>query len=334
MQPCETIQMKALACLLIPALLISTLPVLAADSDRLIRRANRYFAPLPDAMPGSGNDSAEKIALGKKLYFDNRLSRNDDLSCASCHKLENKQAGVDNLPYSPGVDNQPGTRNSPSVLNAGFQRVQFWDGRAKGLEQQTKKSILNPAEMSMPDEQTVERKIRSIEEYQKSFSAVFPGVNQPISYHSIAESIAAFDRTLITPSRFDDFLKGDVQALTQAEQEGLNTFIKADCTSCHDGVLLGGESLEKMGKKQPYSNQSDQGLYHITQNESDRMVFKVSQLRNIALTGPYFHDGKVTSLEEAIRLMGSLQLDNKLSDQDVAEIITFLNTLTDKSRKK
>lgn len=205
--------MKALVSLLIPALLISTLPVLAADSDRLIRRANRYFAPLPDAMPGSANDSVEKIALGEKLYFDNRLSRNDDLSCASCHKLENGQA------------------------------------------------------------------------------------------------------------------------LTQAEQEGLNTFIKADCTSRHDGVLLGGESLETMGKKQSYSNQGDLGLYHITQNESDRMVFKVSQLRNIALTGPYFHDAKVTNLEETIRL-GTLQLDNKLSDQDETEIITFLITLTDKSRKK
>ncbi len=205
--------MKALVCLLIPALLISTLPVLAADSDQLIRWANRYFAPLPDAMPGSGNDSVEKIGLGKKLYFDNRSSRTDDLSCSSCHKLENGQA------------------------------------------------------------------------------------------------------------------------LTQAEQEGLNTFIKADCTSRHDGVLLGGESLEKKGKKQPYSNQGDLGLYHITQNESDRMVFKVSQLRNIALTGPYFHDAKVTSLVEAIRL-GTLQLDNKLSDQDETEIITFLITLTDKSRKK
>ncbi|MCW8957375.1 MAG: c-type cytochrome [Gammaproteobacteria bacterium] len=326
--------MKTLAYLLIPALLINAVPVLAADSDRLIRRANRYFAPLPAAMPGSENDNPQKIELGKKLFFDNRLSINDAQSCASCHRLENGFAGMDNLATSPGAKGQQGTRNSPSVLNAGFQRLQFWDGRALSLQEQAKGPILNPVEMAMPDEQTLERKIQSIEEYQKAFQHAFPEEKQAITFHNITEAIAAFERTLISPSRFDDFLRGDAQALSQDEQAGLKTFIKADCTSCHDGVLIGGDSLEKLGKKQAYANQSDQGLFAITKDEPDRMVFKVSQLRNIALTAPYFHDGTVTSLEEAVRLMGKLQLDNELSDQDVKEIVSFLNSLTDKNYNK
>lgn len=326
--------MKTLTYLILSILLMNTVPALAANSDRLIRRANRYFAPLPATMQGSENDKQQKIALGKTLFFDNRLSINNSKSCASCHPLDKGFAGADNLPASPGAKGQLGTRNSPSVLNAGFQRLQFWDGRAKDLMEQARMTIINPNEMGMPDEQTLELKIRSIEEYRKAFSTAFPTMEQPITFSTITEAIAAFERTLITPGRFDDFLNGDSQALTEAEKEGLKTFIKADCTSCHDGVLIGGESLETMGKERPYANQADQGLFTISQDESDRMVFKVSQLRNIALTAPYFHDGKVATLEEAIRLMGTLQLDNELSDQDVKEIITFLNTLTDKNRDR
>lgn len=306
-------------------------PVLAADSDRLIRRANRYFVPLPATMPGSEKDNPQIIALGKKLFFDNRLSINDSQSCASCHRIENGFAGMDRLATSPGAKGQLGTRNSPTVLNAGFQRVQFWDGRASNLVEQAKGPILNPVEMAMPDEQSVENKLRAIDEYQQPFKLAFPGLKQPVTMQNIAEAIAAFERTLITPSRFDDFLKGNAQALSEEEQEGLNTFIKSDCTSCHDGVLLGGESLEKLGKERPYANQTDQGLYAITQEESDRMVFKVAQLRNVALTAPYYHDGKISSLEDAVRLMGRLQLDNELSDQDVKQIVAFLNSLTDKN---
>lgn len=324
--------MKTLTYLLLSILLINSIPSLAANSDRLIRRANRYFAPLPATMQESSNDKQQKIELGKKLFFDSRLSINDSKSCASCHPLENGFAGADNLPTSPGAKGTLGTRNSPSVLNAGFQRLQFWDGRAKDLVEQAKETLINPTEMGMPDEQTLEHKLRSIEEYRIAFNTAFPTMEQPITFLNITEAIAAFERTLITPSRFDDFLNGDSKALTQAEKDGLKTFIKADCTSCHDGMLIGGESLETMGKERPYANQGDQGHFAISKDESDRMVFKVSQLRNVALTAPYFHDGKATTLEEAVRLMGTLQLDNELNDQDVKEIITFLNTLTDKNR--
>lgn len=327
--------MKHIVWILIPILLVISVPAVSAtDTERLIRRANRYFSPLPDVMPGAENDTPARIALGKKLFFDKRLSINDAQSCASCHQLEDGFAGVDNLPTSPGAKGQQGTRNSPTVLNAGWQRAQFWDGRAEDLVAQAKEPILNPIEMGMPDEQFVEKKIRAISDYQSAFAAAFPGEKPVVSYQLIAEAIAAFERTLITPSRFDDFLNGDTQALNKAEQRGLVSFIKLDCKSCHDGVLLGGESFEPLGKENPYANQSDLGLYELTKNEDDRMVFKVSSLRNVALTAPYYHDGKITTLSEAVRTMGKLQLDVELTEQQVKDMVSFLSALTDKSRKK
>ncbi|MCW8830484.1 MAG: c-type cytochrome [Gammaproteobacteria bacterium] len=306
----------------------------ADEVDRLIKRALRYFEPLPETMPGSEKDTAERIALGKKLFFDKRLSINDSQSCASCHRLEDGFAGVDNLPTSPGARGELGSRNSPTVLNAGWQDSQFWDGRAEDLVEQAKGPILNPIEMGMPDEKTVVKKIQGIAEYRSAFDIAFPDSRPALTYQNIAEAIAAFERTLRTPSRFDDFLNGDKQALTQAEQQGLQTFIKLDCSQCHDGGLLGGSSFEYLGKKNPYKNQSDQGLYQVSKDDNDRMMFKVAPLRNVALTGPYFHDGKIATLAEAVRAMGWLQLDVKLSDQQVDEVIGFLKTLTDRNREK
>jgi len=315
------------------ALLTATTTAFADESDRLISRANRYFGPLPDSMPGSENDTAERIALGRKLFFEKRLSINDTQSCASCHRLEDGFAGVDNLPTSPGARGEQGTRNSPTVLNSGWQDSQFWDGRAEDLVEQAKGPILNPIEMGMPDEQTVVKKIRGIVEYQNEFAQAFPGGEQAITYQNIAEAIAAFERTLITPGRFDDFMQGNAEALSEDEQRGLKTFLKLDCQSCHDGVLIGGETYEPLGKEHPYENQDDQGIYLLTGDESDRMFFKVAPLRNVALTAPYFHDGKIKTLEEAVRKMGKLQLDEDLTDQQVSDITDFLNTLTDKNRE-
>ncbi len=326
--------MKHIIWILTSILLLSAPAVFADDTERLIRRANRYFAPLPDTMPGAENDTPQRIALGKQLFFDKRLSINDTQACVSCHKLENGFAGVDNLPTSPGAKGQQGTRNSPTVLNAGWQRAQFWDGRSEDLVAQAKEPILNPIEMGMPDEKFVEKKIQVIPEYQKSFAEAFPDAGQAITYQHLAEAIAAFERTLMTPSRFDDFLNGDAQALTETEQRGLVAFIKQDCKSCHDGILLGGESFEPLGKENPYDNQADLGLYVLTKDEEDRMVFKTPTLRNITLTAPYFHDGKIETLTEAVRLMGKLQLDVDLTEQEVKDISSFLNALTDKAREK
>ena len=325
---------KNIKWLVTAALLLVTVNVFAGDVEMLMSRANRFFSPLPQAMPGAENDTVERIALGKKLFFEKRLSINDKQSCASCHILENSFAGVDNLPTSPGARGEQGTRNSPTVLNAGWQDSQFWDGRAEDLVEQAKGPILNPIEMGMPDEKTVEDKIRGITEYKDVFAKVFPADKPAVSYQNIAEAIAAFERTLITPSRFDDFMNGDAAALSEVEQRGLKTFLKLDCKSCHDGKLLGGETYEPLGKEHPYENQDDQGMYELTKDEDDRMYFKVAALRNVALTAPYFHDGKIKTLDEAVRMMAKLQLDEELSDQQVSDIISFLKTLTDKNREQ
>lgn len=326
--------MRRLISIVITMLLLAPSAVIADDTELLISRANRFFSPLPDSMPGSENDTPQLIALGKKLYFEKRLSINDTQSCATCHRLEDGFAGVDNLPTSPGAKGEVGTRNSPTVLNSGWQDSQFWDGRAEDLVEQAKGPILNPVEMGMPDEKSVEEKMRGIAEYQKAFVGAFPGNEQAITFQNIAEAIAAFERTLITPSRFDDFMKGDRTALNAAEIRGLETFIKVDCKSCHDGKLVGGETYEPLGKKHPYENQADQGMYMITNDVNDLMYFKVAPLRNVALTAPYFHDGKIKTLEEAIRKMAKLQLDEELTDQEVSDIASFLHALTDKNREK
>ncbi len=320
--------------IIVTSLLTAATPIFADEPDLLISRANRYFGPLPDTMPGSESDTAERIALGRKLYFEKRLSINDTQSCATCHRLENGFAGVDNLPTSPGARGEQGTRNSPTVLNSGWQDSQFWDGRAEDLVEQAKGPILNPVEMGMPDEQTVEKKIRGIAEYRKEFARAFPGDEQVVSYQNIAEAIAAFERTLITPGRFDDFMMGDADALSEEEQRGLDTFLKIGCKSCHDGILIGGETYEPLGKEHAYENQDDQGMYLLTGDEDDRMFFKVAPLRNVALTEPYFHDGKIKTLEEAVRKMGKLQLDEDLTDQQVSDITGFLKALTDRNRER
>ncbi len=324
---------KNIIWLLTTGLLLVSANAIADDVNLLISRANRFFSPLPESMPGAENDTPQRIALGKKLYFEKRLSINDKQSCASCHILENGFAGVDNLPTSPGAKGESGTRNSPTVLNAGWQDSQFWDGRAEDLVEQAKGPILNPIEMGMPDEKTVENKMREIAEYQSDFEKAFPGDKPAITYQNIAEAIAAFERTLITPSRFDDFMNGDAAALNEVEQRGLQAFLKIDCKSCHDGKLLGGETYEPLGKENPYENQADQGMYTLTKDEDDRMFFKVAALRNVALTAPYFHDGKIETLAEAVRKMGRLQLDEQLTDQQVNDITSFLKALTDKKRE-
>ena len=326
-------RVKHITWLLTATLLLVSTKTFADDVDLLMSRANRFFSPLPQSMPGSDNDTPERIALGKKLYFEKRLSINDKQSCASCHILENGFAGVDNLPTSPGAKGDKGTRNSPTVLNAGWQDSQFWDGRAEDLVEQAKGPILNPIEMGMPDEKTVEKKISKISEYQDDFAKVFPNDKPAITYQNIAEAIAAFERTLITPSRFDDFMNGDAAALNQVEQRGLKVFMKVDCKACHDGKLVGGETYEPLGKENPYENQTDQGMYTVTKDEDDRMFFKVAALRNVALTAPYFHDGKIETLDEAVRKMGKLQLDEELTNQQVSDIVSFLKALTDKNRE-
>ena len=310
--------------------LVATDSIAANKTDRLIRKALRYFEPLPASMPGAENDTPERVALGRKLYFDKRLSINDAQACASCHKLEGGAAGVDNLPTSPGAEGQIGTRNSPTVLNAGWQKSQFWDGRAKDLADQAGQPILNPIEMGMPNEQAVVDKLAALPEYTDAFAAAFPAAQPALSYANLREAIAAFERTLRTEARFDDYLRGDSTALTDQEKRGLKRFMSVNCVRCHDGPLVGGTLHEKLGKEAPYHNLEDKGLYEVTNNDEDWMVFKVSQLRNVALTGPWFHDGSGTDLKEVVSIMARIQLATKLKDKDVDDIVAFLGALTGK----
>ncbi|MDX2465129.1 MAG: cytochrome c peroxidase [Porticoccus sp.] len=299
----------------------SLIPV---SADPLQQQAQSLFKPLPDKMPGAENDSEALISLGNKLYHDTRLSIDDNQSCASCHNV--MTGGDDGEPTSPGSKGSRGGRNSPTVLNAGLQFTQFWDGRAADLIEQAKGPILNPIEMGMPNHEDVVTKL-SATEYPALFEQAL-GKNS-LNYDNIALAIAAFERTLITRDRFDDYLKGDSQALTEEEKRGLKSLINNGCAGCHNGVLLGGQTYQKVGIIKPYKNTTDIGLAEITGDASHKYWFKVPTLRNIDLTAPYFHDGQIATLEEAIQTMAELQLGKILNDKETRDITVFLKSLSD-----
>lgn len=286
---------------------------------------SNLFAPLPADMYGGAAPTAALVDLGRMLYHEKRLSKSHEISCNSCHLVD--AFGVDNQPTSSGHKEQRGGRNSPTTFNAALQFVQFWDGRAPTIEEQAKGPVLNPIEMAMPDEAYVLTVLRSIPGYDAAFKAAFPGEADPITYDNMAKAIGAFERGLVTPSRFDKYLAGDASALTAEEQAGLDTFVTTGCTACHAGVLVGGGMYQKLGLVKPYETK-DTGRMEVTKNEADRFMFKVPQLRNIAKTGPYFHDGSVATLEDAVKRMADHQLGKTLTDAEVASIVTFLNSLT------
>lgn len=269
----------------------------------------------------------EQIALGKQLYFDTRLSKNHDISCNSCHALDNY--GVDNKAKSPGHKGQLGGRNSPTVYNAAVHTHQFWDGRAKDVEEQALGPILNPVEMAMKDEAAVLAVVRSMPEYVDAFKKAFPEEKDPVTFVNVGKAIGAFERTLVTPSRWDKYLAGDDNALTVEERAGLAKFLEVGCNSCHTGPGVGGSDFKKLGLVKPWPKElADNGRFDVTKDEADKHVFKVPSLRNIEKTGPYFHDGSVESLDEAVKLMATHQLGKDLSDAEVKSIVTFLKSLT------
>ncbi len=296
-------------------------------SDLDLAQVRAQFAPLPARFETAANPATpEKIALGRMLYFEPRLSRAQDLSCASCHALD--KGGADSARFSTGHKGQLGGRNSPTVFNAAGQIAQFWDGRAPSVEEQAKGPVLNPVEMAMPDPGHVTQVLRSIPGYTKAFAAAFPGERDPITYDNFGRAVGAFERGLVTPTRFDALLAGNDQALDPAERAGLALFLRTGCSTCHAGPLLGGTMYMKLGLVEPYANSKDQGRFDLTKQEADRMFFKVPMLRNVAATAPYFHDGSMPDLATAVRTMARLQLGKQLSDPEVASIVTFLKTLS------
>lgn len=285
------------------------------------------FAALPAVIESADNPiTDEKVTLGRTLYFDKRFSKNHDLSCNSCHLLT--QYGVDNKATSPGHKGQLGERNSPTVYNAAGEFVQFWDGRAPTVEEQAKGPVLNPVEMALADDKAVLAVINSIPEYIEMFKKAFPADAEPVTYDNFGRAIGAFERKLVTPSKWDKFVAGDMAALNDAEKAGFKKFVEVGCTACHTGALLGGHMFQKLGLVKPWPDDKDPGRAKVTQNDADKMFFKVPMLRNIEKTGPYYHNGSVATLEEAVKLMGEHQLGKTLSDADIASIVTFLKTLT------
>ena len=298
---------------------------------QIAEKAKRVFAPIGAVAENAENPITEaKVKLGKVLYFDKRLSKDGNISCNSCHNLET--GGVDNLPFSPGDDGSLGGRNSPTVLNAAFHTTQFWDGRAKDVEEQAGMPILNPVEMAIPNEAFLVDRLKQIEMYQDLFKQAFPTQTTPVTYENIRKSIAAFERTLVTPSRFDDYLNGNSKALTVAEKEGLKTFMESGCITCHSGASLGGNSFQKFGQFKDYwhytgSDKIDEGRFEVTNNEAEKYFFKVPGLRNVNLTAPYFHDRSADDLAEAIGIMAEINLNKKLTSEEVKSIVTFLKAL-------
>lgn len=267
------------------------------------------------------------VELGKKLYFDPRLSKSGFISCNSCHNLS--MGGTDNLETSIGHNWQQGPINAPTVLNSSMNMAQFWDGRAKDLKEQAGGPIANPGEMAFTHELAVDV-LNSIPAYRAEFKKVFG--KDKANIDMVTDAIAAFEETLVTPdSRFDKWLKGDKKALTKTELEGYKLFKDSGCTACHYGPAMGGTSFQKMGLVAAYDTKSKaEGVAGLTGKDADRMKFKVPTLRNIEMTYPYFHDGAVWTLEEAVDIMGRLQLGREYNKDEIARIVAYLKTLTGK----
>lgn len=324
-----------LVCLLIATSGACEPPARSADNARqpnetltpITPSALAAFAPLlAEMIPATQRLNEARVTLGRTLYFETVLSDGHDVSCNTCHPLN--AWGADGRPVSLGHAGRAGTRNAPTVYNAAGHLAQFWDGRAPDVEAQAVGPILNPVEMAMPDSVAVLAHLRSAPAYVTAFRLAFPEERQPVTYRNVGLAIGAFERRLVTPGRWDAFLAGDSAALSNEERVGLQTFLSTGCQSCHSGAYLGGNSFQKLGAVTPWPSLADSGRILVTRSASDLFVFKVPSLRNIEKTGPYFHDGSVAGLGEAVRLMAHHQLGKELSATQVASIVTWMRVLT------
>lgn len=310
------------------AVCLASSPVLA---DELRTKALEKFKPLPTNIPVLNDNeiTAERVTLGKALFFDPRLSASGVFSCNSCHNLG--MGGDDNQETSIGHGWQKGPRNSPTVLNAVLNAAQFWDGRADDLKTQAKGPIQASVEMANTPAQ-VEKTLITMPGYVAMFKAAFPDVSRPVTFDNMAKAIEAFEATLLTPAPFDRYLNGDDAALTDEQKEGLSLFMSKGCVACHNGVNVGGPGYYPFGVIEKPGSEilppDDKGRFTVTQTASDSYVYRAAPLRNIALTAPYFHSGKVWDLKQAVGIMGNAQLGQELSDLEVNKIVSFLKSLT------
>jgi cytochrome c peroxidase len=271
---------------------------------------------------------ADRVALGKRLFFDTRLSHDDTIACVNCHRLD--RGGSDRQAVSVGIDGKTGSVNAPTVFNSSLNFVQFWDGRATSLEEQAAGPVHNPLEMGANWAEVIPKLGRD-EDYRREFARIY---KQGMTGETIVDAIATFERTLLTPnSPFDRYLHGDKDALNPLERSGLQRFLDYGCASCHQGAGIGGNMFQRFGVMGSYlkdnaGQQADLGRFNVTKLEKDKNVFKVPSLRNVEVTPPYFHDGSVESLEEAVVIMGRYQLGREFSGEDVTALVAFLRTLT------
>ncbi len=303
----------------------------ANAGDDLLERAQSMFRPISQSPPALKENPAlpEKIELGKMLYFDPRLSASNLISCNTCHNVG--MGGVDFQETSVGHKWQKGPRNAPTVLNAVFNVAQFWDGRAPDLKEQAKGPVQASVEMNNTPSRAVET-IKSMPEYVAMFKKSFPGESDPVTFDNMVKAIAVFEATLLTPdSRFDSYLRGNEGALTAAEKGGLKLFIDKGCSGCHGGMNMGGNGYYAFGVVEKPAQDlmaGDTGRFKVTGVRSDEYVFRAPSLRNITLTPPYFHSGKVWDLEDAVAIMGTSQLGISLNPKETGMITAFLKTTT------
>lgn len=316
--------------LLLTGVLVLAASLNATAAESLLERSQKLFQPLPAAAPAfAGNPATpEKLLLGRMLFFDPRLSASQLISCNTCHNVG--LAGGDLQETSVGHNWQKGPRNAPTVMNAVFNSAQFWDGRAKDLAEQAKGPVQASVEMNNTPERVLAT-LGSIPEYPALFAKAFPGEAQPMSFDNVARAIEVFEATLLTPAPFDNYLRGDAKALTADQSAGLALFLDKGCASCHAGVNLGGTGYYPFGLVEKPGSEvlppADKGRFKITNTVSDEYVFRAPSLRNVAMTPPYFHSGKVWTLKDAVAIMGAAQLGEQLTLQDEEKLVSFLLAL-------
>ncbi|HKU98621.1 MAG TPA: cytochrome c peroxidase [Vineibacter sp.] len=310
---------------------LAATPAAALDEAALLKQAQEIFKPLPAdmALPGVPL-AAPRIALGRMLFFDPRLTVDANMSCATCHQPA--LYGTDGLTTSIGVRHRPHPRHAPTVLNSALG-ITHWRGDRESVEDQVIKALTSPITFGQPDEKAVLDRLAAIPGYAPLFKAAFPDEPDPVSALNIASAIGAYERTLMTPAPFDAYLTGDIQALGPSARAGLDTFISTGCVACHNGVGVGGSQYRKFGMLEDYwmatnSRIVDKGRIEVTKDSDDLYVFRVPSLRNVARTPPYFHDGSVFSLRDAVRIMARIQLGVELAETDVSDIVVFLESLT------
>ena len=307
--------------------LIGQLSLLEISADDSIKPWLTIFGkPLKTLELPKDKVALSLVELGRTLYHEKRLSRDNSISCNSCH--DTKAFGVDGEKFSVGFNNHLTGRNSPTSFNAFMHVSQFWDGRAPTVEEQAKGPILAGGEMAMPSAEAVVKKINGIKGYKDLFEAAFPNSSPAITYDNVGKAIGAYERLFVTPSKFDKLLAGELSALNEKQKRGLKKFVTSGCVTCHTGNLLGGNIYQKLGLVKPWPNQKDQGRFAITKKEQDKMFFKVPSLRNIEKTGPYFHDGSSEKLTEAVEVMARHQLGREFSKEEISDIVACLKTLT------